>query len=111
LEGLDEFSLTNRENALIQPEKLIYHLLSDSHAVGKSKAKFFRELGFNEENLAFLEQELSKIIRNEDVTEVITNNLTLQLPSLAGKGEFLLMINSVLLINIPPLLVGEGARG
>ncbi|MFN9674886.1 MAG: DUF6883 domain-containing protein [Microcystis sp.] len=65
-------SLTNRENAFIQPEKLIDYLLSENHPVGKSKAKFFRELGFNEENVTFLEQELSKIVRNQDVTEVIT---------------------------------------
>jgi hypothetical protein len=46
-------SLTNRENAFIQPEKLIDYLLLENPSVGKSKAKFFRELVFNEENVTF----------------------------------------------------------
>ncbi|TRU84144.1 MAG: hypothetical protein EWV76_05750 [Microcystis novacekii Mn_MB_F_20050700_S1] len=63
--------LPNRENAFIQPEKLTNYLLSETHSIGKSKAKFFRELGFNEKNVTLLEQELSKIVKNQDITEVI----------------------------------------
>ena len=65
-------SLTNLEYALIHPEKLIDYLLLVNHSVGKLKAKFFRELVVNEENVTFWEQELSKIVRHQDVTEVIT---------------------------------------
>ena len=65
-------SLTNRENAFIQPEKHIDYLLLENPSVGKSTAKFFLELVFNEENVTFWEQELSKIVKNQDVTEVIT---------------------------------------
>jgi len=86
-------SLTNRENAFIQPEKLIDYLLSENHPVGKSKAKFFRELGFNEENVTFLEQELSKIVRNQDVTEVITTE----------HGKYLSKINYTYLTPSLPL--------
>jgi hypothetical protein len=49
--------LPNREQAFIQPAKLTEYLLSETHPVGKSKAKFFRYWGFNEETVSFLEQE------------------------------------------------------
>lgn len=65
-------SLPNRENAFIQPEKLTGYLLSETHSVGKSKAKFFRELGFNEENIDILEQELLKIAKFQEIREIIT---------------------------------------
>jgi hypothetical protein len=65
--------LPNRDNAFIQPAKLIGYLLSETHSVGKSKAKFFRELGFNEENIARLEEELLKVARSHEVAEIITN--------------------------------------
>jgi len=65
-------SLPNRENAFIQPEKLTGYLLSETHSVGKSKAKFFRELGFNEQNVTLLEQELLKIVKNQEINEIIT---------------------------------------
>jgi hypothetical protein len=53
--------LPNRKDAFIQPEKLTGYLLSETHSVDKLKAKFFRELGFDEENVAILEKELLKI--------------------------------------------------
>jgi N-acetylglutamate synthase-like GNAT family acetyltransferase len=64
--------LPNRENAFIQPEKLTGYLLSETHSVGKSKAKFFCELGFNEENVDILEQELLKVANFQEITETIT---------------------------------------
>jgi hypothetical protein len=64
--------LPNRENAYIQPAKLTGYLLSETHSVGKSKAKFFRDLGFNETNVSLLEQELLNIARSQDVTETIS---------------------------------------
>ena len=64
--------LPNRENAFIELPKLTDYLLSKSHSVGKSKAKFFRELGFNQENVAILEQQLLKLAHFQDVTETIT---------------------------------------
>ena len=64
--------LPNREKAFIELPKLTDYLLSESHAVGKSKAKFFRELGFNQENFAILEQQLLRLAHFQDVTETIT---------------------------------------
>jgi hypothetical protein len=63
--------LPNRENAFIELPKLTDYLLSESHAVGKSKAKFFRELGFNQENVAILEKELLNYPYFHYVTECI----------------------------------------
>ena len=63
--------LPNRNKAYIPLRKLELYLLSETHAVGKSKAKFFRMLGFNETNITRLEQELLAIAQTETVTEVI----------------------------------------
>lgn len=63
--------LPNCEQAFIQAAKLTGYLLSETHSVGKSKAKFFCELGFSEENVAILEQELLKVARFQEVTETI----------------------------------------
>ena len=64
--------LANKEKAFIELPKLTDYLLSESHAVGKSKAKFFRELGFSQDNVAILEQELLKLAYFQDITETIT---------------------------------------
>ena len=45
------------------------YLLSESHAIGKSKAKFFRSLGFDEMNSAQLEQGLIQIAQSQTVYE------------------------------------------
>lgn len=63
--------LPYRNNAYIPPKKLVAYLLSQSHAVGKSKAKFFRKYGFNETNITRLEQGLLRIAHTEEVTEII----------------------------------------
>jgi hypothetical protein len=62
--------LPNREQAYVPPPKLIDYLLSPSHPIGGSKARFFRSVGFDEANAALLEQTLIDIARSEDVTEV-----------------------------------------
>jgi hypothetical protein len=64
--------LPNRKYAFIQPEKLTGYLLSETHSVGRSKVKFFRELGFDEENVAILEKELLKIAHSREVIETVT---------------------------------------
>jgi len=64
--------LPNRKDAFIQPEKLTGYLLSETHSVGKSKAKFFRELGFDKENFTILERELLKLAHSQEVTEIVT---------------------------------------
>lgn len=68
--------LPNAELARIDKEKLTDYLLSPSHPVGRSKARFFRSLGFGESNLEELERSILSIARVEEVAET--------LPSLYG---------------------------
>jgi hypothetical protein len=40
--GANKMKLPTRENAFVPPSKLKDYLLSETHVVGRSKAKFFR---------------------------------------------------------------------
>ncbi len=61
--------LPNAEQAHISQRKLTAYLLSETHAIGKFKARFFRSLGFGKHNLGQLEQELLKIARRGQVVK------------------------------------------
>jgi hypothetical protein len=65
--------LPNRAKAYIAPLKLKDYLLSETHAIGKSKAKFLRNFGFNETNVNLLEQSLIAIARFKEVKEAISS--------------------------------------
>lgn len=62
--------LPRRKSAYIPKGKLTDYLLSESHPVGSSKAKFFRGLGFDEENVDQLAESLLQIGKNNDVKKV-----------------------------------------
>ena len=66
--------LENKEQAYIPVAKLLDYLLSETHPVGKSKAKYFRSLGFNETNIGLLKQGLLSIARSEEVKEVLSSD-------------------------------------
>lgn len=61
--------LPNQDKVYISPEKLTDYLLSETHSVGKSKAKFLRSVGFNESNVDVLEQCLILIAQSNEVVE------------------------------------------
>ena len=63
--------LTNSASAYIQPNKLTGYLLSKTHPIGKTKAKFFRGLGFDETNVELLERELLTIARAQAVYDIM----------------------------------------
>lgn len=63
--------LPNRDKAYIPSAKLTEYLLSETHAVGKSKAKFFRIFGFNETNVAILEEGLLSMAQTETVAKIV----------------------------------------
>lgn len=63
--------IPNYEKAYIPGQKLREYLLSETHAIGKAKAKFFRSLGFNDDNVELLERELMTITRTELIAEEI----------------------------------------
>ncbi len=70
--AVNAMKLPNRDKAYIPPPKLQDYLLSEAHSVGKSKAKFFRAVGFDETNVSILEQALLSIAHSEDVLEIET---------------------------------------
>ena len=59
--------LPNREHAYVPQEKLENYLPSETHVVGRWKAKFFINLGFDESNIALLQKALLIIAQNEEV--------------------------------------------
>jgi hypothetical protein len=61
--------LPNADNAWVPSEKLTGYLLSETHPVGKAKAKYFRSLGYDDENVALLETGLLDIARTEAVVD------------------------------------------
>ena len=63
--------LPNGKNAAIPTEKVEQYLLSDVHAVGRAKARFFRGVGYRQEDPSVLEADLASIARNEQVFEVM----------------------------------------
>ena len=61
--------LPNSKNVSISKEKLTSYVLSETHAVGKFKAKFFRKLGFDGANISLLEDALRTITQSQEVKE------------------------------------------
>jgi hypothetical protein len=63
--------LPNRLQAYIPPEKLSAYLVSETHAVGSAKAKFFRSLGFDETNTEALGHGLLTIAHHAEVQDIV----------------------------------------
>ena len=61
----------NRDGAFIPSEKLIGYLISESHPVGKHKARFFRALGYDEGNVDRLATDLLSVARGGEVRDAI----------------------------------------
>lgn len=59
--------LPNRNNVIISREKLVQYILSETHALGRFKAKFFLDHGFNKTNVQLFENCLRNIAKSEDV--------------------------------------------
>lgn len=65
--------LPNRYKAYVPSPKLSAYLLSETHPVGKSKAKFFRSFGYNETNTELLEYGLSSVAQTQPIREVTSS--------------------------------------
>ncbi|HET7145518.1 MAG TPA: hypothetical protein VFI68_15980 [Anaerolineales bacterium] len=61
--------LPNKSKALVSPEKITDYLLSETHAVGKSKARYFRSFGFDENRATELANTLLTIAQNEQIVD------------------------------------------
>ncbi|MFH1115781.1 MAG: hypothetical protein V1792_17870 [Pseudomonadota bacterium] len=60
----------NRE-ITIAASKITGYLLSETHPVGSSKAKYFRALGYSEESAGRLHEDLVRIAAGGDVAKMI----------------------------------------
>ena len=65
--------LPNCKKAVVSRKKLTYYILSETHSTGKFKAKIFRKLGFDENNVTLFEKALHKIAESENVTDIQTS--------------------------------------
>lgn len=65
--------LPNAGRAQVDRDKLEHYLVSQSHPIGRSKARFFRGVGFDESNLAILQQALIGIASAEEIVETIAS--------------------------------------
>lgn len=69
--------LPNAEAAQLDQDKLRRYLLSETHPIGRWKARFFRGIGFDETNLTPLERSLIEIAKTEEIVEsVVTRHGT-----------------------------------
>lgn len=62
--------LPNLEHAIVRPEKLTQYLLSQTHPVGRHKAKFFEGFGFSPQSWGQLEAALRRHALQHEVTQV-----------------------------------------
>lgn len=65
--------LPDRDKAYIPSDKITEYLLSTTHPVGRLKARFFLAMGFSKSNMGVLEQQLLKIIQEEEVIEHVSS--------------------------------------
>ena len=65
--------LPNCESAIVPIEKLSDYLLSLNHSVGSSKARYFRAIGFNEENIGAFKQALLEIAKSNQIIDEKTS--------------------------------------
>lgn len=63
--------LPYRNNAYIPKAKLTGYLLSQTHAVGRFKSKYFHTLGYDELNVSLFEEALRTIAQSQDVKKVL----------------------------------------
>ena len=59
--------LPNSRLAVVSRTKVVGYLLDDSHPRGRSKAAFFRRIGFDPADPRLLEDELMRLARENDV--------------------------------------------
>jgi len=58
------------DQAIVESAKVVSYLLSSTHPIGRSKARFFTQFGFREDAPEKLVQALLKHIRTYDVADV-----------------------------------------
>ena len=66
--------LPRGDDAIVPLRKLTEYLLSESHPVGSSKAGFFHSLGFDNDNVRWLENGLLNIARHGDIVADVSSS-------------------------------------
>jgi hypothetical protein len=66
--------LPNSNLAWIPAEKLAHYLLSTTHAIGKTKARFFRLCGYSESNLDVFARDLLDIAASGSVVDIVESD-------------------------------------
>lgn len=64
--------IPNADRAHIPREKLQDYILSETHAVGRFKAKFFRALGYGRDEWRALRDDILSLLENEAVEKDLT---------------------------------------
>ncbi len=67
----DQMELPNKLHAYVSTGKITDYLLSETHIVGRFKARFLRSFGFNETNVSQFEKGLIDIAQTEPVVEIV----------------------------------------
>ena len=65
--------LPNSQNALVPTDKLENYLLSEIHPVGRTKALFLKNLGYDDSDPNILAQDLLTIAQEEDISDIQTS--------------------------------------
>lgn len=64
--------LPKNQKAVVPEEKITGYLLSESHPVGKAKARYFRRIGHSEKNVERLREDLIRIAISNPVSEKVS---------------------------------------
>ena len=65
--------IPNADFARVDRKKLEAYLLSSTHPIGRSKAKFFQAWGFDESNMGLLEHALLDLVRTQEITTAVSS--------------------------------------
>lgn len=64
--------LPRSREAVVSEQKITGYLLSETHPVGKAKAKFFKSLEFSQDDISRLREALVSIAVFNEVTEAVS---------------------------------------
>lgn len=65
--------LPNARTATVDLKKLESYILSSTHPIGRSKARFFRAVGFSENDVVSLQRVLLEVAQTGEVKETTTS--------------------------------------
>jgi hypothetical protein len=63
--------IPENQNIIILEEKLLNYLFSNSHPIGRFKARFFESIGFNSSNIDLFMEKLITIVRENEIESII----------------------------------------